>query len=118
MFNSKGELLYALGVVREAQKNDEESFKYFMRALVQFEKKDDSGLSGAKTHFKIALYYIHRAERALAALRLALNDQTLYLAQIRELPELRPAELKLVRLSIRELHFAEYDLLKSDYRPN
>ena len=101
MLISTGELLYALGVVREAQKNYKESFNYFKRALAQFKKTDMSGPSKAKTHYKIALHYIHSVERNLAELRLALKDEEL------DLTELKLTKLKLAKLGLAELNLAE-----------
>lgn len=66
MWSRRGELLYALGVVRKAQNNDKESFNYFKRALAQFYSADEEGPGKAKTHYKIALHHINMEEVDLA----------------------------------------------------
>ena len=66
MWSRRGELLYALGVVRKAQNNDEESFNYFKRALAQFEGADENGPGKTKTHYKIAMHHISVKEVLLA----------------------------------------------------
>ena len=66
MWSRRGELLYALGVVRKAQDNDAESYNYFRRALAVFERADEDGPGKAKTHYKIALHHINMGEVDLA----------------------------------------------------
>lgn len=66
MWSRRGELLYALGVVRKAQFNDEESFNYFKRALDQFQRADEDGPGKAKAHYKLALHHINMDEVLLA----------------------------------------------------
>ena len=83
----------------------------------QFQKKNDSGPSVAKTHYKMALYYIHRVERNHEELRLALDVKLLKLAKL-DLAKLEPAQSELVIQSISELRVAEYALPLSDYWPN
>ncbi len=114
MLISTGELLYALGVVREAQKNETESFNYFKRALAQFKKTDEGGPSEAKTHYKMALHYVHRLERNLAQLRRARRDKDLKLRDLK-LAKLEPAVLELKEQSLAELNLAEYALPTSEY---
>ena len=114
MLISTGELLYALGVVREAQKNDRDSFNYFKRALAQFEKTDVGGPSKAKTDFKIAMHYIHRVERGLRELRRARKEPLLTLGHLK-LAELSSAEFSLVEQNLTELSLARYTLPASDY---
>ena len=122
MSNSTGELLYALGVVRDAQNNHSESFNYFKRALALFKKTDEDGRRKAKTHYKIALHYISRVVPKVAELKLILDvkdDEVLRLEGFR-LAALRRAELNLAepslpeidlaKQSIAELNLAEYAL--------
>ena len=82
MSNSKGELLYALGVVRNAQRRKEESFEdfdralaqrrneesfdYFDRALAHFVGMGEDGPSTAKTHYKLARHYVREKKIYLA----------------------------------------------------
>ncbi len=66
MSNSTGELLYALGLVRNAQGRYEEGLSYFQRALAQFKKTDEDGPSMAKAHYKIARYYLKKKQVVLA----------------------------------------------------
>ena len=107
MLISTGELLYALGVVREAQKNDGESLNYFKRALAQFMTTDEAGPSKAKTHFKIAMHYVHNVERNREELELTLKKENLKLTQLK-LAQLGLAERSLAERSLADSKLARY----------
>lgn len=57
-----GEVLYALGNIRNAQDILDESFRYYQRALRVFNMTDEHGSSTAKTHYKLGVHYMRMGD--------------------------------------------------------
>ena len=57
-----GEVLYALGNIRNAQKNFDESLRYYLRALRIFNATDELGTSIAKANYKVGVHFMRMGD--------------------------------------------------------